>query len=134
MLLLLLFFSCCCCCCCWSGCRCSFFVGALPGSVDCRSTFGTVPEPVLLFSSPCRQAEADYYHLLELLKDYVALVGAVKDALGERARAFQSWEHARHTLLRKREQRSRLEMGGRAERVPAASDEVRLFSLFAKQN
>ncbi len=72
-----------------------------------------------------RQAEADYYYLLELIKDYVSLVGAVKAALGERTKAFQQWEHARHTLLRKREQQSRLEMGGKAEKVPAASDEVR---------
>ena len=48
----------------------------------------------------------------------------MKSALGERAKAFQHWEHARHTLVRKREQRSRLEMGGRADKVPAATDEV----------
>ncbi len=83
-----------------------------------------MPQNEFHFPVSFRQAEADYYYLFELLKDYVSLVGAVKDALGERAKAFQQWEHARHTLLRKREHRSRLEMGGRAERVPAASDEV----------
>jgi len=70
------------------------------------------------------QAAADSRRLVELLRDHVALVGAAKSALNERAKAFQAWEHARHTLLRKREQRSRLEMGGKADRVPAATDEV----------
>ena len=36
-----------------------------------------------------KQAEADFYHFFELTKDYVALIGAVKDALNERAKAFQ---------------------------------------------
>ena len=45
-----------------------------------------------------RQAEADFYHFFELTKDYVALIGAVKDALNERAKAFQvrqliAWKH-----------------------------------------
>ena len=36
-----------------------------------------------------KQAEADFCHFFELIKDYVALIGAVKDALNERAKAFQ---------------------------------------------
>lgn len=71
-----------------------------------------------------RQAEADYYHLFELLKDYVGLVGAVKAALGERSKAFQNWQHAQSMLARKKEAKARLEMGGRSDKVPAASEEV----------
>ena len=36
-----------------------------------------------------KQADADYIQLFELIKDYVALMGAVKDALTERQKAFQ---------------------------------------------
>ena len=36
-----------------------------------------------------KQADADYVHLFELIKDYVALMSAVKDALAERQKAFQ---------------------------------------------
>ena len=35
------------------------------------------------------QAEADYFYLFELVKDYVALVGSVKEVLAERSKAFQ---------------------------------------------
>ena len=44
-----------------------------------------------------KQAEADFCHFFELIKDYVALIGAVKDALNERAKAFQVL--ILHTLL-----------------------------------
>ena len=36
-----------------------------------------------------RQADADHLHLFELIKDYVGLMGAVRDALNERQKAFQ---------------------------------------------
>ena len=71
-----------------------------------------------------RQAEADYYHLFELIKDYVALVGAVKDALNERAKAFGVWQHAQMTLSKKKEAKARLEMGGKMDKIPTAGEEV----------
>ena len=36
-----------------------------------------------------RQADADFLYLFELIKDYVGLMGAVRDALNERQKAFQ---------------------------------------------
>ena len=54
-----------------------------------------------------RQAEADHAHLLELLRDYVALVGAVKDVLAERSKAFQNWQHAQTMVIKKKEQKAR---------------------------
>ena len=70
------------------------------------------------------QAEADYFYLFELVKDYVALVGAVKDARAERSKAFQAWQHAQSMVIRKKEQKSRLEMGGRTDKIPVANEEV----------
>ena len=71
-----------------------------------------------------QQAEADFYHFFELIKDYVALIGAVKDALNERNKAFQNWQHAQSMVMRKKEQKARLEMGGRSDKLPAANEEV----------
>ena len=78
-------------------------------------------------------ADADYAHLLELIRDYLALVTAVKvvlhtgpgpsrimcvqEVLGERVKAFLAWQHAVTTLHKKREQRSRMELGGRLDKV-----------------
>ena len=71
-----------------------------------------------------RQAEADFNYFFELTKDYVALIGAVKDALNERTKAFQAWQHAQSMVMKKKEQRARLEMGGKTDKLPAANEEV----------
>ena len=103
-----------------------------------------------------QQADMDYAHILELVRDYLALVAAVKvklryfedrtvlvqEVLGERVKAFLAWQTAVNTLHRKREQRSRLELGGRLDKVciikscctfrPVASVSCR--QLFKKKN
>ena len=63
------------------------------------------------------QADADYAYILELIRDYLALVAAVKDVLGERVKTFLAWQNAVNTLHKKREQRSRMELGGRLDKV-----------------
>ena len=40
------------------------------------------------------QAEADTFHLFDLIKDYVALIGAIREALNERNKAFQTAQNA----------------------------------------
>jgi hypothetical protein len=40
------------------------------------------------------QAEADTFHLFDLIKDYIALIGAIREALNERNKAFQAAQHA----------------------------------------
>ena len=37
--------------------------------------------------------------------------------MGERVRAFLAWQNAVNTLHKKREQRSRMELGGRLDKV-----------------
>merc|ERR1719300_198354 len=44
------------------------------------------------------QADADYAYILELIRDYLALVNAVKEVMGERVRAFLAWQNAVNTL------------------------------------
>lgn len=71
------------------------------------------------------QADADYAHILELIRDYLALVAVVKEVLGERVKTFLAWQNAVNTLHKKREQRSRMELGGRLDKV--TSDSVEMF-------
>ena len=40
-----------------------------------------------------------------------------QEVLGERVKAFLAWQNAVNTLHKKREQRSRLELGGRLDKV-----------------
>jgi len=70
------------------------------------------------------QADADYAHIVELVRDYLSLVAAVKDVLGERVKAFYTWQTAVTTLHRKREQRSRMELGGRLDKMGTAIEDV----------
>lgn len=47
------------------------------------------------------QANNDFYHLSELLRDYVALIGVVKDVFHQRVKVYQTWQHAQQTLTKK---------------------------------
>lgn len=71
-----------------------------------------------------QQAEADFYHFYELVKDYVTLMGAVRDALNERSKAFQAWQHAQSMVIKKKEQKARMEMGGKLDKLPGVNEEV----------
>ena len=83
------------------------------------------------------QADADYAYILELIRDYLALVAAVKDVLGERVKTFLAWQNAVNTLHKKREQRSRMELGGRLDKVvisnPSEDTIVTLYHYTALQ-
>eukprot|EP00095_Tigriopus_kingsejongensis_P004546 snap_masked-scaffold893_size84343-processed-gene-0.3 protein:Tk04546 transcript:snap_masked-scaffold893_size84343-processed-gene-0.3-mRNA-1 annotation:"sorting nexin-2" len=80
------------------------------------------------------QSKADYFYLFELIKDYVGLIGAVKDVLSERSKVFQSWQHAQSMVIKKKEQRSRLEMGGRTDKIPVANEEVMEWEARVEEN
>jgi sorting nexin-1/2 len=70
------------------------------------------------------QVNHDFLYLSELLKDYISLIGAVKDVFHQRVKVFQTWQHAQQTLTKKREQKAKLELAGRTDKVPAATEEV----------
>lgn len=71
-----------------------------------------------------RQAKQDFYCLAELVKDYVSLVGAIKEALHQRVKVYGTWQHAQQTLARKREAKAKLELAQKADRLPQARQEV----------
>lgn len=70
------------------------------------------------------QAGQDFFLLSELLKDYISLIGAVKDVFHQRVKVYQTWQHAQQVLNKKREQKAKLELAGKADKIPQAKEEV----------
>ncbi|KAK7576472.1 hypothetical protein V9T40_012758 [Parthenolecanium corni] len=70
------------------------------------------------------QANSDFSILCELIKDYIALIGAVKDAFHERVKSYQHWQHSQMMLKKKRELKDRMEATGRSDKFETASQEV----------
>ncbi|XP_017776336.1 PREDICTED: sorting nexin-2-like [Nicrophorus vespilloides] len=70
------------------------------------------------------QANTDFYILCEMLKDYLGLLGSVRDAFHERTKMFQLWQHSQQMLTKKREAKAKLELQGRTDKVDQAGVEV----------
>lgn len=70
------------------------------------------------------QSNNDFYYLSEPLKDYIALIGVIKEVFHQRVKVYQTWQHAQQTLTKKREAKGKLETTGRADKVPQAQDEI----------
>lgn len=70
------------------------------------------------------QANTDFSIFCELLKDYIGLIGAVKNVFHERVKVYQNMQHAQMILTKKREQKTKLELTGRLDKVGAVTNEV----------
>lgn len=70
------------------------------------------------------QANQDFFVFSELLKDYIALIGAIKDVFHQRVKVYQTWQHAQQMLTKKRELKAKLELAGKTDKVPQAHEEV----------
>ncbi|CAD7079738.1 unnamed protein product [Hermetia illucens] len=70
------------------------------------------------------QANSDLYILSETLKDYIGLFGAIKDVFHERVKVFQNWQHAQLQLTKRRENKAKIELSGRNEKLDQAQKEV----------
>ncbi|VVC33375.1 Sorting nexin Vps5-like, C-terminal,Phox homologous domain,Arfaptin homology (AH) domain/BAR [Cinara cedri] len=70
------------------------------------------------------QANTDFSIFCELLKDYIGLIGAVKNVFHERVKVYQNMQHAQMILTKKREQKSKLELTGRLDKVGTVTNEV----------
>lgn len=79
-----------------------------------------------------RQTADDFTYLSELLKDYIALIGSVREAFSQRVKCFQALSTFELSLTRKREQKGRLELALKHDRVPPVEEEIRevCFDLF----
>ncbi|CAG7667466.1 unnamed protein product [Allacma fusca] len=70
------------------------------------------------------QANSDFFLFSELLKDYIGLIGSVKEVFHERVKAYQTWQHAQQVLSKKREAKSKLELQVKNDRIAQAREEV----------
>uniref|UniRef100_T1IUB9 PX domain-containing protein n=1 Tax=Strigamia maritima TaxID=126957 RepID=T1IUB9_STRMM len=70
------------------------------------------------------QANHDFFIFAELLKDYIALIGAIKDVFHQRVKVYQTWQHAQQMLNKKREMKAKLEIATKSDKVAQAREEV----------
>ena len=71
-----------------------------------------------------KQVDNDFFYLAELLKDYIALIGAVKEAFHQRVKVFQVWQHSQQMLTKKREIKAKLELALKTDKISQANEEV----------
>uniref|UniRef100_A0A1B6FV78 Sorting nexin-2 n=1 Tax=Cuerna arida TaxID=1464854 RepID=A0A1B6FV78_9HEMI len=62
------------------------------------------------------QANTDFSILCELLKDYVAMVGAIRDVFHERVKVYQNWQHSQLMLNKKREQKAKMDLANKSDK------------------
>ncbi|XP_058055437.1 sorting nexin-2 isoform X2 [Anopheles bellator] len=92
------------------------------GLSQALSQLADVEEKVELLRS--EQANSDLYILSETIKDYIGLFGAIKDVFHERVKVFQNWQHAQIQLTKKRENKAKLELQERRDKLEFAQKEV----------
>eukprot|EP00088_Acartia_fossae_P007330 TRINITY_DN13434_c0_g1_i1.p1 TRINITY_DN13434_c0_g1~~TRINITY_DN13434_c0_g1_i1.p1 ORF type:complete len:569 (+),score=186.17 TRINITY_DN13434_c0_g1_i1:40-1746(+) len=63
------------------------------------------------------QSKDDFFLLSEMIHDYIGIVGAVKDALRERVKAWQAWQSLQEELNKKREAKVKGELAGKLDKV-----------------
>lgn len=86
------------------------------------SQLADVEEKVELLRS--EQGNSDLYILAEHFKDYLGMIQAIKDILHERVKVFQNWDYAQQQLTKRRENKAKLELAGRNEKMDWAEKEV----------
>nr|XP_032519572.1 sorting nexin-2-like [Danaus plexippus plexippus] len=70
------------------------------------------------------QANTDFYVLTEHIKDYLGLIGAIKDVFHERVKVFQHWQHSQMQLTKRRENKAKAELANRPEKIEQAANEI----------
>lgn len=70
------------------------------------------------------QANTDFSVLCELLKDYVALVGAIRDVFHERVKVYQNWQHSQLMLNKKREQKAKMDLANKTDKGSVVGTEI----------
>ncbi|XP_076465848.1 sorting nexin-2-like isoform X2 [Babylonia areolata] len=70
------------------------------------------------------QADTDFYVMAELLKDYIAFIGSVKEVFHERVKSYKNWKEAEVMLGKKREAKAKFEVLNNADKVALAKQEI----------
>ncbi|XP_071512033.1 sorting nexin-2-like [Diadema antillarum] len=71
------------------------------------------------------QAATDFYVLSELLKDYIGLLAAVREAFREREKSYLTWQNAQTTLSKKRDLEAKLKVSGKPEKLQQVQEEIK---------
>ncbi|XP_071091385.1 sorting nexin-2-like [Haliotis cracherodii] len=70
------------------------------------------------------QAEHDFFTMAELMKDYISLIGAVKEVFHERYKLYKNWKDAEVVLGKKRENKAKLEVQHKTDKISQAQQEI----------
>ncbi|XP_041371595.1 sorting nexin-2-like isoform X2 [Gigantopelta aegis] len=70
------------------------------------------------------QADMDFFTMAELMKDYVSLLGAVREVFHDRVKIYKNWKEAESMLMKKRDAKAKLEIQHKSEKVPQAQQEI----------
>lgn len=91
------------------------------------SQLADVEEKIEILRS--EQSNSDFYILSEMIKDYIGLLGAIKDVFHERVKVFQNWQHAQMQLTKKRENKAKIELSLKNDKLEQAQKEVEEVSF-----
>jgi sorting nexin-1/2 len=86
------------------------------------SQLADVEEKIEILRS--EQSNSDFYILSEMIKDYIGLIGAIKEVFHERVKVFQNWQYAQVQLTKKRENKAKFELNQRNDKIDQAQKEV----------
>lgn len=80
------------------------------------------------------QWKIDYFIIGELARDYISLIGSIKNCFGIRIKSFQTWQHAQNMLMKKREQELKLQGHGKAEKVIQVQAEIKSWEVKVQES
>jgi sorting nexin-1/2 len=86
------------------------------------SQLADVEEKIEILRS--EQSNSDFYILSEMIKDYIGLLASIKDVFHERVKVFQNWQNAQIQLTKKRENKAKIELNQRNDKIDLAQKEV----------
>jgi len=92
---------------------------ALSGAIAQLSTVQEKIEQIHM-----EQANADFYYLSEMIKDYIGLVGAVKEVFQERIKAWQAKQNITINLTKKREAKVKAELANNIGKTHVLGQEI----------
>ncbi|XP_066905342.1 sorting nexin-2 isoform X4 [Halyomorpha halys] len=70
------------------------------------------------------QANSDFSTVCEMMKDYIALIGAIKCVFHERVKVYQNCQHSQLMLNKKKEYKAKMEFANRTDKVSIAAQEI----------
>lgn len=71
------------------------------------------------------QANKDFFHVSEILSDYIGLIEEIKEVFMVRVKSWQTWQNAENNVQRKREAEMKLQQtGGNPDKMRAIQTEI----------